>query len=119
MVEGPAPVTFRFLDKETVGDIVTVEFEMAAGSVLVMAEVHAVGRTVYASRLHIQSNDRGKNAFGWAQLRVMALAALKWLGDNYDELVIKGAVRTSGANPGRQPGDIRFTRRLRAKPNTP
>jgi hypothetical protein len=119
MAEGPAPVAFRFLDRETEGDIVTIEFEMPAGRVLVMAEVYGVGCIAFASRLHIQSSDRGKNAFGWAQLRVMALAALEWLGDDYDELVIKGAVRTSGANPGRQPGGIRFTRRLRSKPNTP
>ena len=118
MNERPSPVTLHFLDKESEGDIVTVEFETAAGSLHVMAEVQLVGRTAYASGLHIHSNDRGRNAFGWAQLRTLAWTALDWLGDDYDELVIKGAIRTSGANPGRRPRDLRFTRRLRSASDT-
>jgi hypothetical protein len=49
----------------------------------------------------------------------LARATLDWLGDDYDELIVEGAVRTSGANPGRRPGDLRFTRRLRTPPDTP
>jgi hypothetical protein len=114
MTERPSPVTVRFLDRDSEGDVVTLEFETATGSVLVMAEVHLAGRTAYASELHIHSNDRGKNAFGWVQLRTFAWAALDLLGDDYVELVIRGGVRTSGARPGRRPGDLRFTRRLRS-----
>lgn len=112
MIERPPPVTIRFLDRNSEGDIVTVEFNTPIGSVEVMAEAHLVGRTAYASGLHIHSNDRSKNAFGWVQLRAFARAALDLLGDDYVELVIRGAVRTSGASPGRRPGDLRFTRRL-------
>jgi hypothetical protein len=119
MSERSSSVTMRLVEGDSDGNIVTVEFETAAGSLLVMAEVHVVGRTAYASGLHTHSNDRGMNAFGWVQLRALAWAALDWLGDNYDELVIKGAVRTSGANPGRRPRDLRFTRRLRATPDVP
>ena len=119
MIKHPQPLVFRLLEDDSDGSIVTVDFETATGRLLVMAEVRVVGRTAYASGLHIQSNDRGKNAFGWVQLRTLAWAALDWLGDNYDELIIEGAVRTSGANPGRRPGDLRFTRRLRAPPDAP
>ena len=114
MIKRPPPVTFRFLDRDSEGDVVTVEFETAAVSVQVMAEVHLVRHTAYASGLHIHSNDRGKNAFGWVQLRALAWAALDLLGDDYVELVIRGGVRTSEASPGRRPGDLRFARRLRS-----
>ena len=118
MIDRPSPVTLRFLDRDSEGDIITVEFETAAGSVQVRAEVRLAGHTAYASGLHIHSNDRGKNAFGWVQLRTFAWAALDLLGDDYVELVIRGAVRTSGASPGRRPGDLRFTRRLRSASDT-
>jgi hypothetical protein len=119
MTEHPQSITFHLVDGDSDGSIVTVEFETTAGSLLVMAEVRAVERTAYASKLHLQSNDRGKNAFGWMRLRTLAWVVLDWLGDNYDELIIEGAVRTSGANPGRRPGDLRFTRRLRSTPDAP
>jgi Cu/Zn superoxide dismutase len=56
MTERPSPVTLRFLDSESEGGVVTVEVKTAAGSLHVMAEVRLVGRTAYASGLHIHSN---------------------------------------------------------------
>jgi hypothetical protein len=109
-------VTVQLVENE--GDTVTVDIETMAGTLRKLADVSIVGRTAYASGLHIQGNDVGKNAFGWASLRSLGRAILDWLGDDYDELVIKGAVRTSGANPGRRPGDLRFTRRLRTSPDS-
>ena len=109
---------FRLIEDQSEGNIFTVEIQTAAGSLRVMAEIRVAGRTAYAGGLHIHSTDRGRNAFGWVQLRSLAWEALEWLGDNYDELVIEGAVRTSGANPGRRPGDLRFTRRLRTPTGT-
>jgi hypothetical protein len=100
----PLLVAVRLVDDESDGDIVTVDFEMTTGSLRIMAEVHAVGRTVHASAFRPRS-------LPWT-------CALDWLGDDYDELVIKGAVRTSGANPGRRPGDLRFTRRVRPASDT-
>jgi len=116
-MDKPFSVTIRLSEDDSDGNIFTFDFDTTAGSLKVMAEVRVAGRRAYASGLHIQGNDRGKNAFGWVHLRALAQAALDWLGDNYDELTIEGAVRTSGANPGRRPGDLRFTRRLRAPPD--
>jgi hypothetical protein len=113
MIERRPPIKVKVELVETDGDTVTVDLETSAGSLRVLADVSVVGRIAYASGLHIQGNDVGKNAFGWTSLRALGWAVLDWLGDDYDELVIKGAVRTSGANPGRRPGDLRFTRRLR------
>jgi hypothetical protein len=117
MTERHLTVTVQLVESD--GDTVTVDIETMAGSLRILADVGVIGRTAYASGLHIQGNDRGKNAFGWASLRALGWAVLDWLGDDYDELVIKGAIRTSGANPGRRPGDLRFARRLRSSPDTP
>jgi hypothetical protein len=117
MIDRPPSVKVELVESD--GDTVSIDLETAAGSLRVVADVRFIGRIAYASGLHIQGNDRGRNAFGWASLRGFALAVLDWLGDDYDELVIKGAVRTSGANPGRRPGDLRFTRRLRSSTDTP
>lgn len=115
MAERPSLVTVQLIESD--GDTVTVDIGTEAGSLRILADVSVVGRTAYADSLHIQGNDLGKNAFGWASLRALGLAVLDWLGDDYDELVIKGAIRTSGANPGRRPGNLRFARRLRAPPD--
>ncbi len=117
MTERHLSVTVQLVESD--GDTVTVDIRTVVGSLRISADVSVIGRTAYASDLHIQGNDRGKNAFGWASLRALGRAVLDWLGDDYDELVIKGAIRTSGANPGRRPGDIRFTRRLRPSSDAP
>ena len=117
MTERPPSVKVELVEID--GDTVAVDLETAAGSLRIVADVRFIGRIAYASGLHIQGNDRGKNAFGWASLRSLAFAVLDWLGEDYDELIIKGAIRTSGANPGRRPGDLRFARRLRSATDAP
>jgi hypothetical protein len=78
-----------------------------------MATIRHEGRTVRLLGVHIHGEDVSIRQFGWVNLRRVGRALLEWFG-NYDELIIEGAVRTSGANPGRRPRVIRITRGLRA-----
>ena len=65
MTERRLSVTVQ-LAEERWTHTVTVDIDTAARqSSQVLADVSVVGRTAYASGLHIQGNDRGKNAFGW------------------------------------------------------
>jgi hypothetical protein len=77
-----------------------------------MAEPEIVGSTLIVRGLHIQ--DARANAFGAANLQVLAQVVMERMG--IDGIVVEGAIRTSGANPGRRPRAIRFTRHVRPPP---
>jgi hypothetical protein len=96
------------------GAIATVLIRTPAGTLRVMATVRHEGRRVTLLGVHIQGEDVAVGRFGWVNLRRAGQALLEWFG-NHDELVVEGAVRTSGASPGRHPRVIRFTRGLRAQ----
>jgi hypothetical protein len=72
-----------------------------------MAELEEHGRTLRLIGLHIQG--AAANAIGVANLRVLADAVMEKM--DYDAIEIEGAIRTTGAGPGRRPGCLRFTRR--------
>jgi hypothetical protein len=98
-------------DDLTVGRIVTVRIDTPAGLLMFMGEIEIVGRRLIARECHIHAERGGLHAFGWARLRQVARLLLELL-ETYDELVVEGGIRTSGANPGRRPRPLRFTRTL-------
>ena len=55
------------------------------------------------ARLH---SDASPNTFGRNGLKQIAKVAMERMG--YDEIIIEGATRTTGANPGHRPRPIRF-----------
>jgi hypothetical protein len=92
--------------------VATVVIKTPAGILEVMAEFHEVStRELHLKGLHIQS-PIGSNVIGIAALRCVVQAAMEYL--EYDEIIVEGASRTTGASPGRTPRPVRFTRRLRA-----
>src|SRR5688500_18121847 len=60
--------------------------------------------------LHVHAP--GANAIGPGNLRSLAEVVMERL--DFDALEIEGALRTTGASPGRRPRPLRFTRRPRA-----
>lgn len=80
-----------------------------------MVEPEAQGSTLMLRFVHVQ--DARPNAVGAANLAVIARALMETIG--IDGLVVEGAVRTSGANPGRRPRVIRFTRRVHSAREEP
>jgi hypothetical protein len=89
------------------GNVVTIRIASPAGVIAIMAEVDIDpgGRTLVLNGTHMQSDG----SVGVANLRVVADFVLERM--DCDEAVVKGAPRTSGANPGHRPGPLRFTRR--------
>ena len=100
-------IDFHLVADLTAKPLVTIEISTPDGSVVVMAEPEERGRTLILWRLHMEGAVA--NAFGPANLRVLADVVMERM--NYDDIIIEGAARTSGANPGRRPGPLRFTRR--------
>jgi hypothetical protein len=106
----PGDIQFEIVDEDTDHPIVTIEISTPVGLVLVMAEASMEGQTLWLRGVHAQS-DAGPNALGIANLRLIADLALEKMG--YDEIIVEGAIRTTGARPGRIPKPLRFTRRGR------
>lgn len=104
----PGDITFDIIAEETDHPVATVNFETPAGQIQIMAELKEEGRTLHLLGLHIQG--AASNAVGIANLRILADAVMEKM-DYYDAIEVAGAVRTTGAGPGRRPRRLRFTRR--------
>ena len=105
-------VSFEMVDDMTDDPVITLLVTTPAGRLSFVAEAIMLGTVLRLRGVHVQ--DGGRNAIGAANLMVIAQAMLE--GMDLDGLEVEGALRTTGANPGRRPGVIRFSRRVRASP---
>ena len=80
-----------------------------AGTLTFVAELLVEESRLWLKGVHIQ--DMSPNTIGSANMKVIARALMERMG--YDELVVEGATRTTGANPGRRPKALRFSRTVR------
>src|SRR5262245_8968318 len=104
-------VTFELDLEGSSHPVVLVKIGTPLGEIQLMAEPFEQGRVLRLLRTHVQS-DAGSNAFGIASLRRIAEIAMERM--DYDEIIVEGALRTTGANPGRAPQvPFRFRRRDR------
>src|SRR3954447_26688621 len=92
-------VSFVLLDDQTSGPVLTVEIAVPASRLLAMAEPLVVGPTLILRGFHMHGEGLGPHDIGLANLRVLAAVVLERM--DLDELVVEGAARTTGANPGR------------------
>jgi hypothetical protein len=111
---GTEGVSFVLLDDQTSDPVATVEITVAGGKLLAMAEPLAVGQALILRGLHIHGEGIGSSEVGLANLKTLAGVVLERM--DLDEFVVEGADRTNGANPGRRPRPLRFTRRPRPEP---
>jgi hypothetical protein len=105
-----ADISFGFVDDMTDDPVVTLRVMTPVGSLTFMAEPVMIGTTMVLKGLH--ARDSTPNAVGPGNLMVIAQAVME--GMELDGLVVKGALRSTGANPCHRPRDIRFTRRIRS-----
>src|SRR5262245_978596 len=105
---GPGDLTFDIIAEETDHPVATVSFTTPGGEIRIMAELVERDRTLRLIGLHIQGSTA--NAIGIANLRSLADAVMQKM--DYDAIEVEGAIRTTGAGPGRRPRALRFTRRL-------
>jgi hypothetical protein len=95
------------------GQAATMRIETPVGDLLVMGEPaqDRSGHVLDVSGVHTNApfgSPLAANAIGLANLRVIGQAFLMEFG--YEQLVLEGAVRTSGRRKGTRPRPIRFTR---------
>jgi hypothetical protein len=106
----PADISFDMIDDLTADPVVTVVVTTPDGTLRVMAEPEMGAGVLILRRLHIQ--DGVPNAIGAGNLLVLARTLMERM--DFDGLLIEGALRTTGANPGHRPAALRFTRAVRA-----
>lgn len=94
----------EFEDGIAVGRVITREFQL-----VVMAEVIFEDREVVLRGLNVHAVGVSVNELGNARLRKLVIATMERM--DVDTLVIEGAIRVTGANPGRKPRSLRFTRK--------
>jgi hypothetical protein len=101
-------ITIVVEDYGTDDPVVTVTIKTPAGVVLAMAEVNRTGRTLELDGFHMHGETVGPNTLGVGNLGRLAQAVMETI--DVDEIVIRGAIRTTGANPGRRPRERRYKR---------
>ncbi len=105
-------ISFELVADLTDDPVVTLFVNTPGGRFAVLGEAFEQGSLLVVRAAHIQGG--GPNTVGAGKLMVVAQALMERM--DYDGLEIEGAVRTSGANPGRRPGSVRFARRAGAAP---
>ncbi len=104
-----ADISFEIVDDMSDDPVVTLRIATPVGSLTFMAEPVMQGTTLHLTRTHAQA--AAPNTIGAGNLLVIAQAVME--GMDLDGLVVEGALRTTGANPGHRPRALRFTRRVR------
>ena len=97
-------------------DVVMATVETPIGRLHLSCNVSSEGdRKLAFRRVHVQSDDIAPNEFGLVNLRNLVRAIAEFY--DVDELVVAGAKRTSGANPGKIPRVARYARDCRTRPH--
>ena len=116
-----ADVRFVFEPSLSDGDIATMRVITPVGDLLVMGEPDQDddGAVLRVRRVHTNGDPASPvkgNTIGMANLQVIGQAFLSEFG--YEQLILEGAVRTSGRRKGRVPRPIRFTRHPEPPPRS-
>ena len=106
-------ISFEVVAEMTDHPVVTVTVNTPAGVLMFVAEPVEVDGWLILRGTHVQGV--GPNVVGMENLMLIAQAVIERM--ECDGLVVEGALRTTGANPGRRPRDIRFARRARPEPS--
>lgn len=88
---------------------------MQAGTLRLLGLIELKGRTLYVRDVHVEGLMPG--ALGRAGLNALGYALMEVA--DVDELVVQGAVRTTGTRPGRRPAPFRLSRSRRAAADSP
>lgn len=99
-------MSFDIVGDDTDDPVATIAFSVPQGLLKFMAEVEVKGRTLVLRGMHVQGSQA--NAVGGHNLRLLAEVVMERM--DFDGLIVEGAIRTTGSNPGRRPRKLRFTR---------
>jgi hypothetical protein len=98
-------VGFDIVYDASEGTVVTVRIAIAGALVELMGEIREPGRTLLVTGVHVAV--RGPAGFLTRQ-RMAAIARRVMREMDYDEIIVEGAARTTGARPGHRPRRFRF-----------
>lgn len=107
-----AHISFDIIVDMTGDPVVTLAVTTPVGLLAFMGEPLVERRAMRVLATHVQGAKAG--AVGWVNLRLLAEVIME--GMDLDDLVIEGAVRTTGAGAGRRPKPLRFRRNRAAGP---
>jgi hypothetical protein len=99
------------IDEEA--DVVLARVESSVGALLVLAQVEFAGRILMLRGLHVEGENVEVNQLKITGIRQLVRDVMEIL--DVDELIIEGAIRTSGSGPGRRPRGLRFSRPVSAQ----
>jgi hypothetical protein len=105
-------ISFELLSDMTDDPVVRLLVQTPVGQLMFTGEPVETAGVLISPGTHVQ--DASPNAIGAANLMVIAQALMERM--DYNELIIEGATRTTGANPAHRPRPIRFTRHVRPAP---
>jgi len=101
-------VEIKLIDEASEGDIATVKISVGGAALFIMGEIKKDGKQLVVTGVHVSSEGVNPNEVGLPNLRQIARVVMEIGG--YDEIVVEGAVRTTGAHPGHRSRSIRFSR---------
>jgi hypothetical protein len=101
-------VEIKLIDEASERDVATVKVSVGGAALFIMGEIREDGKRLVLGGVHVSSEGVNPNEVGVPNLRQVARAIMEIGG--YDEIVVEGAVRTTGAHPGHRPGTVRFSR---------
>jgi hypothetical protein len=78
------------------------------GTLQVMAEPTLGGRSLVLDGLHL-NGSAGANGLSETKFRLILQRVMERM--DVDEILVRGATQTTGANLGRRPGNFRFRRK--------
>jgi hypothetical protein len=90
------------------GSTALLEFTIDNRNVRILAEVAYDLDVLTLSRVHVEGSS--PNVIGASGLYRLACAVMKELSDAH-QIIVLGAIRTSGARPGHRPRPLVFERR--------
>jgi hypothetical protein len=98
------------IPEEAGGTIVLARIETSAGTLEVLAQAALEGRRLTLAGLHVHGVNVATNDLGVGGIRRIVREVMEEL--DVDEITIEGAIRTTGAGPGRSPRHLRFARSI-------
>jgi hypothetical protein len=105
MRQGEDDVAIEIVYDAPEGTVITARVAIAGGSIGLMGEISESGRTLLATGVHIVV----RGSAGLLTKRTMETIARHVMKEmEYDEIVVEGAARTTGAPPGHRPRRLRF-----------
>jgi hypothetical protein len=98
-------VTIEIVYDASEGTVVTVRIAIPGGSIELMGEIAESGRSLLVTGVHIVV----RGPAGLLTKKTMEAIARRVMKEmDYDEIVVEGAARTTGARPGHRPRQLRF-----------